>query len=161
MKSKIIISLSAFILLLMPFGYAQSFVHNIEEAKTTSSEKDQPILMIFSGSDWCKPCIQLKETVISNQDFAAFAADNLVLLELDFPYKRKNRLPKEQQTHNEKLAEKYNPKGQFPMMVLVNADGSMITEVDYNNRLTAKEYVKLIQSKTQTSKQLKDRRSPN
>lgn len=129
----------------MPFSYAQTFLHNIENAKTTASETEKSILMIFSGSDWCKPCIQLKEKVITNKDFTAFADEHLVLLELDFPYRRKNRLPKEQQAHNEKLAERYNPKGQFPMMVLVNPDGGVITEVDYNNRLSAKEYVRLIQ----------------
>lgn len=137
----------------MPFSYGQTFLHNIEKAKTTASETEKPILMIFSGSDWCKPCIQLKEQVISNQDFTAFAEDNLVLLELDFPYRRKNRLPKEQQAHNEKLAEQYNPKGQFPMMVLVDADGAVLTEVEYNNRLSAKEYVRLIQT-SKTSKRL-------
>lgn len=146
MKSKIILSLSAFILLLMPFNYAQTFLHNIEKAKTTALKTKKPILMIFSGSDWCKPCIHLKEKVISNKDFTEFADENLVLLELDFPYRRKNRLPKEQQAHNEKLAEQYNPKGQFPMMVLVDADGTVISEVDYNNRLSAKEYVQLIQT---------------
>ena len=144
---KIIISLSAFILLLMPFSYAQTFLHNIEEANTAASETQKPILMIFSGSDWCKPCIQLRENVLNHQDFTAFAEENLVLLELDFPYKRKNRLSKEQQKHNETLAEKYNPKGQFPMIVLVNSDGSVITEVDYNNLLSAQEYVRLIQPK--------------
>ncbi len=147
MKSKII-RLSTFILLLMPFSsYAQNFLHNIEAAKTVAQTDSKPILMIFSGSDWCKPCIQLKEKVITQQDFTAFANENLVLLELDFPYRRKNRLSKEQQAHNEKLAEQYNPKGQFPLMVLVNADGSVITEVEYNNRLSAKEYVRLMQPK--------------
>lgn len=150
MKSKIIFSLSAFILLLMPFSYAQTFLHNIEKAKATASETAKPILMIFSGSDWCKPCIQLKEQVIASKAFTEFAEENLVLLEVDFPYRRKNRLPKEQQVHNEKLAEQYNPKGQFPKIVLVNADGGVITEVDYNNRLSAKEYVRLLE----TSKRL-------
>ncbi len=131
----------------MPFSYAQNFLHSIETAKNAAQVNNKPILMIFSGSDWCKPCIQLKEKIITQQDKLAFADENLVLLELDFPYRRKNRLSKEQQAHNEKLAEQYNPKGQFPMMVLVNADGSVITEVDYNNRLTAKEYIRLMQPK--------------
>lgn len=135
------------LLLITSFTHAQTFLHNIEEAKKMATEKEQPILMVFSGSDWCKPCIQLKEKVLTQSAFTTFADDNLVLLELDFPYRRKNKLSKEQQAHNEKLAEQYNPKGQFPMMVLVDAKGNLITELDYNNLLSAKDYIRLIQPK--------------
>jgi len=65
MKSKIAISCVAFLLLIMFDTKAQTFLHNIDQPKTIASEKDQPSLMVFSGSDWCKPCIQLKEKVLT------------------------------------------------------------------------------------------------
>ena len=48
--------------------------------------------MIFSGSDWCKPCINLKQSILLTDEFAKFSGEEMVLLELDFPYKKKNKL---------------------------------------------------------------------
>jgi peroxiredoxin len=52
------------------------------------------------------------------------------LVRADFPRMKKNQLSKEQTAYNEKLAEKYNPKGKFPLTVLINPDGKVITEWD-------------------------------
>ena len=92
----------------------QTFQHNIDGAKKLAAEHDRPILLVFSGSDRCKPCIQLRPTVIEDETFVDFANNNLVLMEVDFPYKKANRLPKKQQAHNEKLAMNTIKKAPFP-----------------------------------------------
>ena len=112
--------ISVALLLLTAIGYvtAQTPVYNIDEAKTQVEGQDKTLLMVFSGSDWCKPCIKLKKEVLQSSDFKSYWDQHLVLLELDFPYKKKNRLNKDQTKHNEVLADKYNTEGVFPLVLL-------------------------------------------
>lgn len=103
---------------------------NFDIAKATAVKENKYILLNFSGSDWCAPCIKLKQEVFESTEFQTLAADKLVLLRADFPRHKKNQLSKEQTTHNEMLAEKYNPNGKFPFTVLLSADGKVIKEWD-------------------------------
>lgn len=102
---------------------------------TTSSQgaKALPTLLIFSGSDWCKPCIQLKKEVIEQTAFQSFAQDKLMVQIVDFPYRKANKLSKEQQAVNNQLAERYNPEGNFPLLVLVDEVGERISVVTARN----------------------------
>lgn len=132
--------------LLFLFGIqAQSFTHDFESSKVLAKENEKAILMIFSGSDWCKPCIQMKENIISNETFVEYAEANLVLLEVDFPYRKKNRLSKEQTAHNEALAEKYNPDAIFPLIIVMNENGKIKQKMSYDSSLSPEEYIQLIQ----------------
>ena len=99
---------------------------NFEEAKSEASQTKKYILLNFSGSDWCAPCIRLKSEIFSSEKFLAFAEDNLVLANADFPRLKKNQLEKSQVRQNEALADKYNPEGKFPLTILLNADGKAV-----------------------------------
>src|SRR5688572_7513602 len=94
-------------------------VNDFEAAKTIAQENHKYILLNFSGSDWCAPCIKMKQEVFENEDFLDIAEKQLVLIRADFPRVKKNQLSKEQQKHNEVLAEKYNPTGKFPYTLLL------------------------------------------
>ena len=108
-----------------------NWLHSYDAAVKQAKADHKPILMVFAGSDWCKPCILLNKEVWSTPTFEKYAKDNLVLLELDFPRFKKNQLPAEQVKHNEKLAEKYNSAGLFPLVVLVDENGKVISETGY------------------------------
>ncbi|MEQ8925632.1 MAG: thioredoxin family protein [Fulvivirga sp.] len=110
---------------------SQLWLTNIEEAKTLAKEQAKPILMSFAGSDWCRPCIMLTKEVFEDEKFKVYAEENLVLLLLDFPRLKKNKLSDEQTEHNEKLAAKYNTTGEFPLVVLINSDGEAIAKTGY------------------------------
>lgn len=125
---------------------AQTFLHNIDQAQQQAQEEAKPMLLIFSGSDWCKPCMQLKKNIISSEAFTTFADSNLVLLEVDFPYRKKNQLSKEQKKHNSKLADQYNPKGVFPLMVVLDESLQIKESVAYDPRLTAHDYIRKLNS---------------
>jgi thioredoxin-related protein len=56
---------------------AQDGKSDFEEAKIIASEKDQNILLVFSGSDWCAPCIKLEKTTWHSQEFIDFSTDHL------------------------------------------------------------------------------------
>ena len=77
--------------------------HSLGEAKKVAQEKHQFILLNFSGSDWCGPCIRLHKEILDSQAFLDFANGQLVLIQADFPRQKRNQLPKEQQVENDRL----------------------------------------------------------
>ncbi|HNP19263.1 MAG TPA: thioredoxin family protein [Fulvivirga sp.] len=100
-------------------------------ALVKAKEEDKPILLSFTGSDWCKPCIMLTREVFEDQAFQDYALKNLVLLQADFPRLKKNKLSAEQTEQNESLAAKFNKTGEFPLVVLLNAKGEVIAKTGY------------------------------
>lgn len=101
---------------------------NLETAKQEAKANHKLVLLYFSGSDWCGPCIKLKKEVLEEATFAEFSEKHLALVRADFPRMKKNQLSPEQTAYNEKLAEKYNSKGKFPLTVLLSADGKVLQE---------------------------------
>ena len=106
------------------------WLHNMDAAKETAKKEKKLILLNFSGSDWCIPCIKMHEEIFNTDIFSNYANDNLVLVNIDFPRKKKNQLPKEEQSINDMLAEKYNPNGKFPLTLLLDGNGKIIKEWD-------------------------------
>jgi len=101
---------------------------NFDTAKTEAATSNKLIVLNFSGSDWCGPCIRMKKEILSSDVFTIYAAEKLVLVNADFPRYKINKLSKSQENENEKLADKYNSSGKFPLTVLLNADGKVLKE---------------------------------
>lgn len=97
-------------------------------AQQNAKQQHRLILLNFSGSDWCGPCIKLKKDVFESAEFTAFAEGNLELIRADFPRLKKNQLAKDQQAKNDALAEKYNSSGKFPLTLLINEQGKVLKE---------------------------------
>jgi len=112
-----------------PEPEARTWLTDYDQAIKVATEKKLPILVNFTGSDWCGWCIRLDKEVFSQAAFKAYAKDNLVLLKLDFPRKP---LPKEQADRNQALADKFKIEG-FPTIVLVNADGKETQRTSYKS----------------------------
>ena len=110
------------LLILIPFQWETDF----ENAKKTAKEKNELILLNFSGSDWCGPCIMLRKDYLESDAFQDMAKGNLVMVNADFPRKKKNQQSAELVKRNEALAEKYNKEGLFPYTLLLNADGKVL-----------------------------------
>lgn len=120
---------------------------DFDKAKAEAVQNHKYIVINFSGSDWCGPCIKLKRDVLDTPEFLTFADKNLALVRADFPRLKKNQLDKKQTAQNEALAEKYNQEGKFPLTVLVGADGKVLKEWDgYPAGITTESFVQEIQS---------------
>lgn len=117
----------------MAVAFLLIWLTSFQQAQDLALEEQKPILLVFSGSDWCRPCIQLDREVFQDSAFLAFAASELVLLKADFPRSRKNRLAEEQKAHNERLAQRYNPKGEFPLVLLLDANGQELARTAYRS----------------------------
>ena len=112
-------------------GTAQEWQTNFDTAKKIARAENRPIILVFQGSDWCAPCIKLDREVFSTEIFKLFAKDHYVMLKADFPKRKKNTLPEAQQNHNNALAEKYNKRGIFPFVVVLDKDGKVLGETGY------------------------------
>src|ERR1700759_2027156 len=115
--------------LLLTTWYAPLQWHgNMQEAMEIAQKEHRCILLNFSGSDWCGPCILLRKEVFDDPVFLAMADSSLVLVDADFPRMKKNQLSKELQQSNDKLADRYNPKGIFPLTLLLTAEGKVLRQ---------------------------------
>ena len=114
-----------------------SWFTDFDEASAEAKSSGLPILLDFTGSDWCGWCIRLDKEVFSQPEFKAYASKSLVLVKLDFPRagKQSNALKKQ----NEALSKKYEIRG-FPTIVLVSPEGEEIERTGYQ-RGGAAEYV--------------------
>ena len=99
-----------------------------KNAAEAAAKAKKPILADFTGSDWCSWCVKLKAEVFSTPEFAAWAKDKVVLLEVDFP--RKTQLAADLAKENQALAEKHEIQG-FPTIVLLSATGEEIGRLGY------------------------------
>jgi thioredoxin-related protein len=123
--------------------HAQEWVTDYDEAIKLATEKNRNIVLVFQGSDWCAPCIKLEREIWASPEFIAFANQHFVLLKADFPRKKANQLDKAQQEKNNKLAEKYNKRGDFPFVVLLDKNGKVLGETGYQ-KITPQEYITLL-----------------
>ncbi len=110
---------------------SQNWLTDLEEAKQEAAKKNQKIILVFQGSDWCAPCIKLDREIWSTDKFKSYANDNYVMLKADFPRKKKNALPEAQQKNNNQLAETYNKNGYFPFVVILDTTGKVLGEMGY------------------------------
>lgn len=122
---------------------SQDWNYNFEEAKKIAAEQDKNIVIVFSGSDWCAPCIKLDKNIWQSEAFKKESAKEWVIVKADFPRKKANELSKDQTEHNRKLAEKYNVEGSFPLVVVVDKTGKVIGKMGFKN-VSPEEYIKMI-----------------
>jgi thioredoxin-related protein len=99
---------------------------NLEEARKIAKEEHKCILLNFSGSDWCGPCIRMRKEIFESEVFRKMADTQLVLVNADFPRNKKNQLSRDQQKINDEMADKYNPKGEFPYTLILNSEGKIL-----------------------------------
>ena len=139
-------ALAVLILLVLNYVQAQDITTNMNDAIRQAQENDKRIMMVFSGSDWCKPCIQLKKEVLGSSIFQDFRVSHLIHLELDFPYSKQRKLSKQQKQHNESLAETYNPEGSFPKVLILDADRQVQGTVIYKKGLHPEDFIRQIEN---------------
>ncbi len=101
----------------------------------------KPVLLLFTGSDWCPPCKRLHRAIFDSKDFEEFSKDNLILIKADFPKRKK--LPSKQRIHNEKLARQYNVRG-FPTTLILDLDGKVINKRVGYSGISPAEYIERI-----------------
>ncbi len=124
------------ILFLLPiFLNAQADMETVKDSKwltdfdkaikVAKSEKKN-VLVYFSGSDWCTPCKRLKIDLFESTEFDGISGD-YVLLYVDIP-RNIDLIGEKQMIHNKELLGKYNKKGIFPLLKILDDKGKALDE---------------------------------
>ncbi len=133
-----ILSLVLFVLVGTCAGaFAADWQTDYAKALALAKSQNKRVLLDFTGSDWCGPCIELRKRVLSRPDFGAYADKNLVLVEIDYPQRKKQS--DELKTQNEKLSKQcgIDEKG-FPTIMLLDPSGKVLREfTGYDGETTA------------------------
>lgn len=111
-----------------PHPSDRMWLTDYEQARAEAGTSEKPILINFTGSDWCGWCIKLKDEVFHTAEFQEWAAENVILFEADFP--RRKSLPAEMQQQNQALAQQYGIRG-FPTLLLVDEKGKVLAKTGY------------------------------
>ncbi|MAZ50289.1 MAG: thiol-disulfide isomerase [Flavobacteriaceae bacterium] len=134
-----------FILLLGSLSYSQDWQTSYDRSLIKAKNENKKIILVFQGSDWCGPCIKLSQEIWSSDYFINYSNKKFVMLQADFPRKKKNFLSDEQQKSNNLLAEKYNPNGYFPFVVIIDKNENLLGEMGYK-KTTPENFIKIIES---------------
>lgn len=110
----------------VPVHSQRSFAGTVEAAK----QDNRLILVSFSGSDWCVPCIRMKKDIFDDSSFLRLTDSALAFYNADFPRKRANAVETVRKKENQRLADRYNPEGRFPYTVLTDAEGTVLRAWD-------------------------------
>ncbi len=110
-------------------SFAGEWLTDYNQALKMSKQTGKPILADFTGSDWCGWCIRLKKEVFTKPEFAAWAKQNVILLELDYP----RRTPQSAgiKNQNENLARKYEIQG-YPTILFLGSKGQVLGQYGYD-----------------------------
>jgi len=115
-------------------SFSQEWLTDFASSKLKAKAEDKNILLVFMGSDWCAPCIKLEKEIWQTETFQSYALEKLILLKADFPRRNKHKLSDAQTAHNAKLAEAYNDKGHFPMVILLDYEGNVLKRTGFSNK---------------------------
>ncbi len=96
-----------------------------EAAKKQAKEENKPILINFTGTDWCGWCIKIEKEIFSKDEFKAYAKENLILMEVDFPKKKEQS--DEVKAQNKKLDKEFKIEG-YPTIFLIDSEGKKLSE---------------------------------
>ncbi len=109
---------------------------DLEKAFAMAKVEKQPVLVEFTGSDWCPPCKIMHKNVFSKKEFMTAASEKFILVSLDFP-NGDEALKK----RNQPYAEKYKIEG-FPTVILFDSGGTEFTRFFATDHLTVEAFLK-------------------
>ncbi len=102
-----------------PAGGNGRWLVDYAKARDVAKQLKRPLLIDFTGSDWCGWCVKLEEEVFTRKEFQTWAKERVVLLKIDFP--RRTPLPPLVAATNQKLAQQFAVSG-YPTVLLVDPE---------------------------------------
>ncbi|MDF7800779.1 thioredoxin family protein [Pontiellaceae bacterium B1224] len=111
----------------VPKDRTAKWVTDVETAKAEAKEYQLPILLLYTAPAWCGYCRDLDEQLITQDEFQAYANQNLVLFLVDLSDRDAG---KEWEANNTALVEACPIKG-FPHTYLLSPDAKNLGSVQY------------------------------
>jgi len=105
---------------------AEGWLTDYDAALAKAKETKKPVLAVFSGSDWCPPCMMLEKEILSSKEFLdAMKGGSFVPLFLDFP--RHKKMLATQKEKNHAIAKKFSIEA-FPTVLLLNTESKVLAK---------------------------------
>ena len=101
---------------------------NYQSALSQAKSSGKPIVLFFTGSDWCGWCRKLEEEALNTPEFNQLAGDKFIFVLLDFPMNKPTDPKIVEQ--NKQLQQRYNIKG-YPTLIILDKDGQQIGSTGY------------------------------
>lgn len=122
---------------------AGDFLTDFEAGKKKAVAENKLLLVKFTGSDWCPPCIKLDKEVFSKKSFKSDVEKDFVVVVLDYP--RKKKLPEAQTKANKEVAKKYGLRS-YPTVMLMDSDGKVFKSMSGYGGGGVKPYLKALKT---------------
>ena len=127
---KLALSLAAAFAITLPTCAADlMWLTDLPKAKAQAKAEGKLVLIDFTGSDFCPPCIRLAKEVFPTKEFSDYAKQHVVLVEVDFPIKKKQS--PELKAANEALAKEFKVDG-YPTLIVLSPDGKKLGELEFD-----------------------------
>lgn len=110
------------------WAWGEGWLLDWEQARQLSQSSRRPVMMEFTGSDWCGWCTRLREEVLDTPRFKEWANTRVILLEVDLPMFTRQEEPRRRQ--NEALAKKFQVDT-FPTVIFLDDKGQEIGRLEY------------------------------
>lgn len=95
---------------------------DFEKSKqVAAADQSRELLVEFTGSDWCPPCIALQKNVLSKDAFKEKMPRHFVMVKLDNPRDKSGQTEAEQKQYRE-LSRRYGVQG-VPTVMLIDDEG--------------------------------------
>ena len=120
---KILIAMLAATVLWQMNAAESTWLTDLPKAQAQAKAENKIVLLDFTGSDWCHWCIKFRKEVLDTPEFQAYAAKNVVLVELDYPNKKVQSA--DLKKANATLKTQYDIHG-FPTLLVLNQNGKEI-----------------------------------
>lgn len=103
------------------------WMNRFEDAVAASKQMHKPILILFTGTNWCPACMRLEREVLNNPQFIADINQKFIFLKAEFPEYTSASVAN---SPFKPLLDRYGIQS-FPTIVVVDPDGSRLFVVHY------------------------------
>ncbi|OVE78045.1 hypothetical protein BVX99_00805 [bacterium F16] len=107
-----------------------------DAAMTYAREKNLPVLLTFTGSDWCQYCQFMEKSVFGKDEWTDYSKNNLVEVWLDYPKVTPDLVPEKYRKRNADLEIAYRIRGALPTYVVLDSNGDVLDKLGANQYKT-------------------------
>lgn len=120
---------------------AGEWTQDYDAALKLAQKEKLPVLLNFTGSDWCSWCRLMQRNVFSQANWKQYAGDKMMLVTLDFP-KNKNLVSAEYAARNNRLQQQFGVRG-YPTYIVLDSDGkTVLGKLGAGRDKTAQSFIK-------------------
>jgi protein disulfide-isomerase len=110
---------------------------DIKMATDQAIKEKKPIMLFFTGSDWCGWCHKLQADVLNKPAFVEWARQNVIAVELDFP--RNKKMEPNLKAQNDYMGNLLGVSG-YPTVWFVEASYTATNQINFA-RLGSQGYI--------------------